>query len=201
MAIAKLVKQGLVKHVVSQNCDGLHRRSGIPKESLSEIHGNMYIEVCKSCKTLYTRTFDVTEKTGLRRHETGRKCHYCPPETGKLIDTIVHFGEKGKLIHPLNWKSAADCAEKADLIICIGSSLKILRKYACLWPKNKKKFKLVIINLQWTPKDSQAAIKINAKCDLVMRKIMPLLNISVDSYQKYFNYFKFKSKYLIFLFF
>ncbi|OTF82982.1 chromatin regulatory protein sir2-like protein [Euroglyphus maynei] len=66
----------------------------------------------------------------------------------------------------------------------MGSSLKILRKYACLWPRNKKKIKLVIVNLQWTPKDSQATIKINGKCDLVMTELMKMLNISVMPYEK-----------------
>lgn len=181
MALVELVQLGIVQHIVSQNCDGLHLRSGIPTQRLSEIHGNMYVEVCKSCKAHYLRSFDCTEKTALRRHDTGRLCHRCE---GPLMDTIVHFGEKGKLKYPLNWEAASEAVEKADLIICIGSSLKVLRKYQCLWPKKKSKAKLAIINLQWTPKDSQANLKINGKCDLVVNHIMAALNVTPRSYER-----------------
>lgn len=188
-AIAELVRQNIVKYVVSQNCDGLHLRSGLKSEKLSELHGNMYMEVCENCQASYQRSFDVTDLTSLRRHKTGRKCHRCAlvsPDRGDLIDTIVHFGEKGKLKHPFRWEEAIEAANKADLIICLGTSLKILRKYACLWPKKaggrQNQCKLVIVNLQWTPKDSQAIIKLNSRCDVVMMELMTQLNIAVPSY-------------------
>lgn len=179
MALTHLHNQGVIKHIVSQNCDGLHLRSGLPSISLSELHGNMFVEVCSSptCRTLYHRDFDVSEKTARFKHKTGRSCSKCHSD---LIDTIVHFGEKGILEWPLNWQAAIDHVKKCDLIVCLGSSLKVLRQYACLWPKRSSKVKLAIVNLQWTPKDSQAVLKINGRCDEVMKVVMHQLELDFD---------------------
>ncbi|XP_038632687.1 NAD-dependent protein deacetylase sirtuin-7 isoform X2 [Scyliorhinus canicula] len=132
----------------------------------------------------YIRLFDVTERTSLHRHNTGRKCHKCGSE---LRDTIVHFGEKGILEQPLNWKAAAEAAKKADVIICLGSSLKVLKKYACLWCMSRvphKRPKLYIVNLQWTPKDDVATLKIHAKCDDVMQLLLEELHLDIPHYDR-----------------
>ncbi|XP_053489911.1 NAD-dependent protein deacetylase sirtuin-7 [Ictalurus furcatus] len=186
MCIQMLHKVKMVQHVVSQNCDGLHLRSGLPRHALSELHGNMFIEVCVSCSPVreVIRLFDVTERTALHRHATGRRCAHC---RGELRDTIVHFGERGILEQPLNWKGAAAAAEQADLILCLGSSLKVLKKYACLWCMKKtaaKRPKLYIVNLQWTPKDDLATLKIHGKCDDVMRLLMEELGVEIPTYDR-----------------
>ncbi|XP_069511403.1 NAD-dependent protein deacetylase sirtuin-7 isoform X2 [Ambystoma mexicanum] len=186
MCIARLHEHNLVQHVVSQNCDGLHLRSGIPRSAISELHGNMYIEVCTQCtpNREYIRLFDVTEHTALHRHHTGRTCHKCG---GKLRDTIVHFGERGTLAQPLNWGAAAKAAKDAEVIICLGSSLKVLKKYACLWCMNRphsRRPKLYIVNLQWTPKDDLATLKIHGKCDAVMRLLLDELGLDIPQYDR-----------------
>ncbi|VDQ09023.1 unnamed protein product [Trichobilharzia regenti] len=66
-----------VRHVVSQNVDGLHMRSGLKREKLSELHGNLFIEQCIACSHSVFRSFDVAETTSRSHHFTGRICPRC----------------------------------------------------------------------------------------------------------------------------
>ena len=59
MAMVKLHEQGLVKFTISQNVDGLHRRSGLPASQLAELHGNTNLETCQQCGRQYFRDFET----------------------------------------------------------------------------------------------------------------------------------------------
>lgn len=92
-------------------------------------------------------------------------------------DSIIHFGERLRNGDTYNWDRATEQVRNAELIICLGTSLKVLKHYKCLWPKRSKGMQnMYIVNIQWTPKDKQAKMKINAYCDDVMQLLIENLN-------------------------
>ena len=79
--------------MISQNIDGLHRKSGIPREKIAELHGNHNLEICDRCGRDYMRDFKTrNDKNEFDEHYTGRRCdnEEC---NGPLFDTIINFGE------------------------------------------------------------------------------------------------------------
>ena len=110
---------------------------------MTEAAGNLYLEVCwcGGCGREYMRTFDVSARINgsdcvecLQRvphfcHCTGRECE-CG---GMLKDSIIHFGEN---LPEQPLKDGFGHAENADLMIVLGSSLRV--SPACEMPKATK---------------------------------------------------------------
>jgi NAD-dependent SIR2 family protein deacetylase len=92
MCIVALQRAGLLHYLISQNTDGLHRRSGFPVHLFSELHGNSNLEVCTKCKREYMRDRKVRTAAKVHDHDTGRVCDD-PSCGGSLRDTIINFGE------------------------------------------------------------------------------------------------------------
>ncbi|XP_078217685.1 NAD-dependent protein deacylase sirtuin-6 isoform X5 [Callithrix jacchus] len=93
MALVQLERVGLLRFLVSQNVDGLHVRSGFPRDKLAELHGNMFVEECAKCKTQYVRD-TVVGSMGLKA--TGRLCTVAKARglracRGELRDTILDW--------------------------------------------------------------------------------------------------------------
>ncbi|KAI3531896.1 NAD-dependent deacetylase sirtuin-7 [Colletotrichum filicis] len=181
MALVELQDRGILKYLVSQNCDGLHRKSGILPEKISELHGNSNREYCKDCDFRAVATYEKS----IRDHRTGRKCPLC---NGTLLDTIINFGEYLPA-QPL--ALARSNARKGDLCLALGSSLTV--PPACTIPETvgkKKRTKtypnggtLVICNLQSTPLDDLSEeLRVWATTDDLMDRVMEKLEIPIPRF-------------------
>ena len=174
-AIALLVRKGLIKHVISQNGDGLHLLSGLSDDNLSELHGNVFLEKCEKCGRVYSRDqytlddrasqyYEEIEEFGRTdvklprhakkcltcglNHRTGRRCgdRKC---RGYLKDTIINFGD---LLDEEIISRAEREAKKNDLCLSLGSSMQVYP--ACdLVGAGQIPVRLVVCNRQETQFD------------------------------------------------
>ena len=138
LAYVKLMEAGLLKFVVSQNVDGLHRKSGIPPENLAELHGNVNFEKCRKCGKEFLRDFEVGCTTD---HLTGRNCTV-PGCGGDLYDSIINFGEN---LPKRDIKAGFDNCLKADVCLAMGSSLRVTPAADMPAQTAEKGAKLVIV--------------------------------------------------------
>ena len=71
MALARLVSRNVLRCVITQNVDGVHLRSGVPRDNLCILHGDCFTEKCEKCGEEYFRDFDIG---GVSFKYTGRSC-------------------------------------------------------------------------------------------------------------------------------
>lgn len=186
MSLVALQNSGHLKYLISQNCDGLHKRSGIKPDHISELHGNGNIELCESCGQEYFRDYQAYRKYRGRDHYTGRHCvkpKASGPQgvcNGRLLESTIDFGQN---LPERPLELADQHSRKADLHIVLGSSLTV--QPACLMPRITAQGggRLVIINLQKTDLDRLCALRIFGKTDQVMSMVMAKLKIQIPRWQ------------------
>lgn len=71
MALVELERRDVLKFLISQNCDGLHRRSGFSADKLAELHGNSNLDNCRTCGRTYLRDFRCRMADSVHEHRTG----------------------------------------------------------------------------------------------------------------------------------
>lgn len=179
MAILKLQEEGLIKFVVSQNTDGLHRRSGLDPNFLAELHGNTNMEKCLKCGMKYMRDLRTRTARTVHDHLTGRRCdnRQCG---GPLVDSIINFNEdlpEGEL------EKGFENAKLADLCIVLGSSLRVYPAANIPGDMIKRGAKVVIVNLQKTPLNKKCALEIHSKIDTLIVGVMKQLGLEIPSFK------------------
>ncbi|VVC36565.1 Hypothetical protein CINCED_3A024486 [Cinara cedri] len=182
MAIKTLVKKGYVKYVVSQNIDGLHLKSGLLREHMSEVHGNMFTMKCNKCNRSFTSQTAVKTVgqqnlniSCLGKTKKGSLCR------GILHDTILDWEHR----LPYNELQMAELhSNNADLCICLGTSLQIQPINLVPFKAKKNKGKVVICNLQKTMCDRKADLVIHTYVDDMMKSLMGILGVEIENYDE-----------------
>jgi len=154
--LAEMEKMNLLKSIITQNIDGLHKKAG--SKNVYEIHGNINEAYCDRCKKKYP-----VEKL---LEEDIPRCDECG---GIVRPNVVLFGES---LPQDQWVGAVREAEAADLVLSIGSSLTVYPAALIPITVKEKGGKLVIINLEPTGYDYMADLVIHAKAGDVIEAVV-----------------------------
>ncbi len=113
LALAELERTGIVKAVITQNVDDLHREAGTAK--LIELHGNIFRVRCTSCG--YNE--NLKESGRLWELVEGKGTPMCPRCGSLLRPDVVWFGER---LPDRALEEAFEMASEADSVLVIGTS-------------------------------------------------------------------------------
>jgi len=171
--LKELIDRKFLKFIITQNVDSLHSKSGIGDEFISELHGCVCLEICKSCKKRFRRDFEIGQ-IGMK--ETSRKCDVC---NVNLFDLCLDWDQE--LPEP-DFSNAIRHSRQADLSLTLGTSLQIrpagnLPLRTTRRNGKRRPGKLAVVNLQETPLDSKSDIRIFGYVDQVMELLCEFLNI------------------------
>ena len=149
-AVAELERRGLVRGVITQNIDRLHRMAG--SERLVEIHGSIEWSVCLQCggRQSLERVVEL-----LAESDGAPECAAC---VAPLKPDVVLFGE---LLPERALADAQALAMDADLMLCVGSSLEVYPVAGLPAMTHGAGGRLVIVTQGPTPYDHDAEIKLD----------------------------------------
>ena len=187
LALTALEAGGFLDFLVTQNIDGLHMRSGMPRRRLAELHGNMFADRCTACRRMVVRA-SASETVGQKVSTTG-----CPlPRKkgsrrghcrGRLADFVLDWEDE---LPDEDLDLSDSRSALAHLNVVLGSTLQIVP--AGNLPLQHKKYhkagKLVIVNLQSTKHDAKADLVIRDYVDKVMEKLLSRLGLELPEYDQ-----------------
>jgi NAD-dependent deacetylase len=160
-ALARLVRDGKLTAIVTQNIDGLHQASGVPDDKIVELHGNATYAACLDCRRRYEldwvrEIFAIDERLPL--------CTGC----GGIIKTAtISFGQA--MPEP-EMERAREVTLAADLFIVLGSSLVVYPAAGFPIMAKQNGSRLVIINREPTDQDQMADLVIHAEIGSTMSR-------------------------------
>lgn len=151
-ALARLVDEGRIHAIITQNIDGLHEASGVPKDKIIELHGNGTYAKCLTCGVRH-------ELSAVRKKfETSNRAPTCL--CGGIVKTAtIAFGQS---MPEQEMQRAHAATLQCDVMLAIGSSLVVYPAAGFPILAKENGAKLVIVNRDETALDSIADLVIRA---------------------------------------
>ncbi|MDD7362531.1 MAG: NAD-dependent deacylase [Peptoniphilus sp.] len=141
-ALAEMQKGGYLHEIITQNIDDLHQQAGA--KDVLQVHGDASTARCERCD--YRCDFDEFD----RHVEEGDIPPTCPKCGHEMRTNVVLFGDA----MPPAFDRAVRVAEKADVMLVVGSSLQVMP--VAYLPRMAEH--LIIVNQGATPYDHTADV-------------------------------------------
>ncbi|MSS78141.1 NAD-dependent protein deacylase [Anaerococcus sp. WCA-380-WT-2B] len=154
-ALVKLENIGKLKAVITQNIDSLHQEAG--SKNVIELHGNLRDYYCLDCG----KKFDLDYVKSFNR---AAKCDVC---RGLVRPDIVLYGES---LNSDNLSYAVKLISETDVLIVGGTSLVVYPAAGLIdfYRGNK----LIVINMDPTPKDKSADFLLQGDISKIMKELV-----------------------------
>ncbi len=147
-ALAELERRGLLEAVITQNIDMLHRKAG--SERVIEVHGSIRSLSCQRCG----HRFAIEDSEQLFDPDGVARCSRCE---GLVKPDVVLFGE---LLPAEAMAEAEALAARADLMLCVGSSLEVYPVAGLPSVTLSRGGNLAIVTKGPTPYDGDAELRL-----------------------------------------
>jgi NAD-dependent deacetylase len=148
-ALAELERRGLLEAVITQNIDTLHHKAG--SERVIEVHGSIRTSSCQSCGA----SFQLDEVESLFGEDGAARCTGCE---GPVKPDVVLFGE---LLPERAMAEAEALAARAELMLCVGSSLEVYPVAGLPSVALGRGGRLAVITKGPTPFDRDATVRMD----------------------------------------
>lgn len=189
VALARLQDMGVVRGLITQNVDGLHRRAG--SRSI-ELHGSLHEVGCLACGAVEPREQvharmqannpgfvaavqgwapdgDVDLSEDAVAGFLPAACRVCG---GPLKPEVVFFG--GSVPRP-RVASAYALVDDASALVVVGSSLTVFSGYRFVRRASEQGKPVAIINLGPTRGDALATIRVDGSASTSLRQVLGAL--------------------------
>jgi NAD-dependent deacetylase len=163
-AVARLVQQGKVACVITQNVDNLHQDSGVPPEKVIELHGNASYAKCLDCGERHE--LEELKDSFLKAGEIP----YCRVCGGLVKTATISFGQ-AMPEEPMQRAEQETLA--CDLFIVLGSSLVVFPAAGFPLLAKRNGAALAIVNREPTEMDVFADLVLHDEIGPALSTIVP----------------------------